>query len=93
MVYDSNRELYLVLTRYGRIGENGMNQRTPFSSVEEAKKEFQTIFKQKSGNLWETALDSFVEQTGKYNLINVEYNTVEHKDLLVGFDYEDCAET
>jgi hypothetical protein len=30
MVYDSNRELYIVLTRYGRIGEEGMNQRTPF---------------------------------------------------------------
>ena len=40
MVYDSNRELYIVLTRYGRIGEDGMHQRTPFNSVDEALKEF-----------------------------------------------------
>jgi len=45
MVYDSNRDLYIVLTRYGRIGEVGMNQRTPFNTFEEAKKEFATIFK------------------------------------------------
>ena len=25
MVFDSNLELYIVLTRYGRIGEDGMN--------------------------------------------------------------------
>ena len=45
MVFDSNRELYIVLTRYGSIGETGMHQRTPFNDVEEAKKEFKTIFK------------------------------------------------
>lgn len=32
-----------------------MNQRTPFNDVDEAKKEFNTIFKQKSGNEWATA--------------------------------------
>ena len=36
MVYDSNRDLFIVLTRYGRIGEEGMNQRSPFNTVEEA---------------------------------------------------------
>jgi predicted DNA-binding WGR domain protein len=55
MVFDTNRELYIVLTRYGRIGETGVNQRTPFTEVEEAKKEFETIFKQKSGNEWANA--------------------------------------
>lgn len=37
MIYDSNRELYIVLTRYGRIGEIGMHQRSPFNDVDEAK--------------------------------------------------------
>jgi predicted DNA-binding WGR domain protein len=59
MVYDSNRDLYIVLTRYGRIGEQGINQRTPFNTAEDAKKEFCTIFKQKSANDWETALTNF----------------------------------
>ena len=36
MVHDTNRDLYIVLTRYGRIGEEGMNQRSPFDSLEEA---------------------------------------------------------
>ena len=45
MLYDSIRDLYVVFTRWGRIGEDGMNQRTPFNKVDEAKKEFSTIFK------------------------------------------------
>ena len=57
LIYDSNRELYIVLTRYGMIGENGMHQRTPFNDVEEAKKEFRAIFKAKSGNEWDSLPD------------------------------------
>lgn len=64
MVYDSNRELYIVLTRYGMIGEKGMHQRTPFNDVEEAKKEFSAIFKAKSGNEWDA--DNFEPQRKKY---------------------------
>jgi len=37
LLYDKNRELYVVFTRWGRIGETGMNQRTPFNNLEEAK--------------------------------------------------------
>lgn len=62
MVYDNNRDLYIVLTRYGRIGETGMNQRTPFNTVDDAKKEFATIFKQKSGNEWESHLNGTFEE-------------------------------
>ena len=50
MLYDSIRDLYIVFTRWGRIGEDGMNQRTPFVNVEEAKKDFCSIFKAKTGN-------------------------------------------
>jgi predicted DNA-binding WGR domain protein len=49
MLFDSNRDLYVVFTRWGRIGEVGMNQRTPFNNLEEAKKEFKSIFKNKTG--------------------------------------------
>lgn len=45
LLYDTNRDLYVVFTRWGRIGENGMNQRTPFNKVDEAKEEFKKIFK------------------------------------------------
>lgn len=93
MVYDSNRDLFIVLTRYGRIGEEGMNQRTPFNTVEEAKKEFATIFKQKSANEWETAHENFIEHPKKYVPVHIDYSNVKHKDYLAPFDYDNCALT
>lgn len=64
MLYDSNRELYIVVTRYGRIGEHGMHQQTPFNDVEEAKTEFRTIYKSKSANEWDAP--EFVAAKKKY---------------------------
>jgi predicted DNA-binding WGR domain protein len=93
MIYDSNRDLYIVLTRYGRIGEEGMHQRTPFPDLEEAKKEFHTIFKQKSSNEWETALTNFEKHKKKYVLVKVNYKNIKHDDYLAPFDYENCAPT
>jgi predicted DNA-binding WGR domain protein len=78
LLHDTNRDLYVVLTRYGRIGEEGMNQRSPFPDVADAKKEFATIFKQKSSNEWETALTNFVKQAKKYNLVHVHYSNIKH---------------
>lgn len=41
-------------TRWGRIGERGQNQRTPFKLDDKAAiKEFKKVFKQKSGYAWE----------------------------------------
>jgi len=93
MVYDSNRDLFIVLTRYGRIGEEGMNQRTPFNTAEEAKKEFHTIFKQKSANDWETAETAFEKHQKKYVLVHVSYSNIKHQDYLAPFDYDNCAPT
>jgi hypothetical protein len=45
MLHDTNRDLYIVLTRYGRIGETGMHQRSPFPKLEDAIAEFHMIFK------------------------------------------------
>lgn len=45
LLYDSNRDLYVVFTRWGRIGETGMNQRTPFTKLDDAKEEYCKIFK------------------------------------------------
>ena len=88
MIYDSNRELYIVLTRYGRIGEVGMHQRSPFNDIDEAKAEFRTIFKQKSGNEWG---QEFVAQKKKYALTKVSYSNVKHQDYMAPFDFENCA--
>ena len=42
--YDRNRDLYVVFTRWGRIGESGMHQATPFNSVAEAKEDYKKVF-------------------------------------------------
>ena len=45
--------MYIVTTQFGRMGEEGANQRSPFNSLEEAKNEFCKIFKNKTSNEWE----------------------------------------
>ncbi len=55
LLHDTNRDLYVVLTRYGRIGEIGMNQRSPFNNSADAIADFSAIFKSKTANEWATA--------------------------------------
>jgi len=40
LLHDKVRDLYLLLTRYGRIGEQGMHQQTPFTKLEDAIAEY-----------------------------------------------------
>lgn len=89
LLHDSVRDLYIVFTRYGRIGEDGMNQRTPFNNIEEAKKDYCAIFKSKTGNDF-TDLDNFTRVKKKYALSRVAYVTVAHQDYLAPFDYDKC---
>jgi predicted DNA-binding WGR domain protein len=93
MLHDRNRDLYVVLTRFGRIGESGMNQRTPFTKFEDALEDFSTIFKQKTGNEWATAETDFEKKQKKYNLVQVKYTSVKHEDYLAPFDYEHCTKS
>lgn len=53
VIHDHGRDVYILWNRWGRIGEDGASQRTPFGSFEEATSEFKKIFKKKSGNVWE----------------------------------------
>jgi ankyrin repeat protein len=46
--FDQN-QMCVLFTRWGRIGDPGQYQRTPFSNFQEAKDEFCKIFKQKTG--------------------------------------------
>ena len=93
LLEDTSRGLFIVLTRYGRIGEEGVHQRSPFPDVEDAKKEFQTIFKQKSANEWATAHENFVKSPKKYALVKVHYSNVKHQDFMAPFDHENCPAT
>ncbi|RNA01264.1 poly(ADP-ribose) polymerase pme-5-like [Brachionus plicatilis] len=66
----------VLFTRWGRIGDTGNYQRTPFSNFKEARDEFCKIFRQKTGNDFvDTVLEKskpFETKTRKYNLVKLE---------------------
>ena len=66
----------VLFTRWGRIGDTGQYQRTPFSNFHEAKEEFCKIFKQKTGNDFvDTVLEKkkpFESKPRRYNLVKIE---------------------
>src|SRR5690606_1205947 len=43
VIHDVMKDMYILWNRWGRIGEEGAYQRTPFNSLEEASKEFKKI--------------------------------------------------
>ena len=44
--------MYILFTNWGRIGDDGQYQQTPFPNEDEAVKEFKKIFRSKTGNQW-----------------------------------------
>jgi predicted DNA-binding WGR domain protein len=67
MLRDDVKSLYIIWTRWGRSGTAGQFQRTPFGKLEDAVKEFNRIFKQKSGWAWKDVKD-YVKKKGKYDV-------------------------
>ena len=92
LVHDLGKDMYIVTTQFGRIGEEGANQRSPFNTLDEAKNEFGKIFKSKTGNAWEER-NNFERIKGKYMLLS--YNKVQLKpnELLKPFDYKKCPKS
>ncbi|CAF4352319.1 unnamed protein product, partial [Rotaria sp. Silwood2] len=69
--HKSKTNLYLLFTRWGRIGDgDGQHQLTSFSSLDECQKEFCKVFRQKTGNSWENT-DQFQNKPKKYTLIKL----------------------
>jgi len=60
---------------------------SPFSSAEEAVKEFEKIFKSKTGNLW-SERHNFVRKPKKYRLMEINYNHRQMKELLQPYDWD-----
>jgi len=84
LVHERVKDLYVLFTRWGRIGETGMFQRTPQDSVAAAKKEWGKLFKSKSGNEWEKR-GEFTKQPNRYSLLALEHAGVKRADLLKPF--------
>ena len=82
------RDIYIVFTRWGRVGDTGQYQQTPFNNLDDAKKEFCSIFKSKTGNLWEERHD-FKRIDKKYKLVTVAKKLRNADTYLKAFNYSD----
>lgn len=71
IIKHKHKELFLLFTCWGRVGDVGQYQRTPFSTLNECVKEFTRIFKAKSGNNWDD-VKNFQPQPKKYRLVQLE---------------------
>ena len=52
VIYDTEKKMHILFTCWGRIGDEGQYQKTPYGTEEETCQEFSKIFKAKSGNEW-----------------------------------------
>eukprot|EP00826_Nyctotherus_ovalis_P008597 TRINITY_DN12235_c0_g1_i4.p1 TRINITY_DN12235_c0_g1~~TRINITY_DN12235_c0_g1_i4.p1 ORF type:complete len:471 (+),score=130.77 TRINITY_DN12235_c0_g1_i4:270-1682(+) len=87
LLHNTNRDLYIVYTRWGRIGERGMFQKTPFGTKEEAETEYCKIFKSKTGNEWGER-KSFAKVKKRFVMIAMKTEKVHYKQLIKPFDYK-----
>lgn len=85
LLEDTNRNVYVLFTRWGRIGETGAFQRTPFADRDEAVKEFCKIYKNKSGNDWG---EMFEKKKGKYVPMKLNFTQTRCTDFIKEFDEE-----
>ncbi|MDO9020385.1 MAG: WGR domain-containing protein [Deltaproteobacteria bacterium] len=70
-VLESGGKFY-AWNRWGRVGETGQTAlKGPYPKVESAIADYQSKFKDKSGNSWENR-KNFVAKAGKYALIEIE---------------------
>ncbi|KAJ3332829.1 Poly [ADP-ribose] polymerase 2 [Blyttiomyces sp. JEL0837] len=69
--YDSRNE-YMVWTRWGRVGVDGQNAIQSFSNVDQAIKNFESKFKDKTKNNWADRAN-FVKVSGKYQLLERDW--------------------
>ncbi len=81
------RDVYILFTRWGRVGTDGQYQQTPFSKIEEARKEHCSVFKSKTGNQWEDR-HQFVKVDKKYRLVPLAKKT-RFESFLKAFNYKD----
>ena len=78
------KKTYVLLTNWGRIGDRcGKFQQTPYLDKEACIKEFEKVFKSKTGNLWENR-DQFVKQPKKYRIVKKPTRRLKNPDRLLG---------
>ncbi|BFZ11859.1 hypothetical protein BsWGS_14898 [Bradybaena similaris] len=90
IVCHTAKNLYVLFTRWGRIGDRGQYQHTPFQSLAEAAKEFCKIFRSKTGNDW-SQISKFQNHPKKYRLMPKPDK--QHKQHKIEFNLESSLPT
>ncbi|KAH9182822.1 hypothetical protein AeNC1_015205, partial [Aphanomyces euteiches] len=67
IAHHMTQNVFILFTNWGRIGESGKYQNTPFNDSASAVDEFKKIFKSKTGNVFGNP-DTFEKKPGKYML-------------------------
>jgi len=90
LIYQASKNLYVMFTRWGRIGESGQYQHTPFGTVDEAVLEFGKLFRTKTGNAWANhpVHAHFERKPKKWNLVHIDFAKVDVNRLLQPFDWD-----
>ncbi|KAM8916475.1 protein mono-ADP-ribosyltransferase PARP3 [Spinachia spinachia] len=93
-----DQSCYYTWTRWGRVGERGQSKLNTFNESEEAVKDFEKKFKDKTKNNWSDR-SNFVPHPGKYTLIEVDgeqdaevkVDTVDGKNVHVAKNVQACT--
>ena len=73
VLHEANQDNYILLTRWGRLGDTGQHQQTPCESLGKAETEFCKIVQSKTGNNWYESKKSFTKKTLKYQIHPIKY--------------------
>lgn len=88
LMFDEVKKVYILWTRWGRSGSIGQFQRTPFGRLEDGKKEFLKIFKQKTAWAWKDIAD-YTKKEKKYDLKRIGGKLVSKNHLELKFSNAD----
>lgn len=85
IIYNKVLNINILWTRWGKHGDEGQHQKTPFLNLEEAVIEFKKIFKSKTANLWENCRTTFVQKQNSYGVLK-KFNYPKD-NILQDFDF------
>ena len=91
LLVNDKRKMYNLITRWGRFGDEGQYQNTPFGDINEAKREFMKVFKIKTGNKWEDVkldFNNFEKKEKKYRLLKFTDQKPEIYNIMHYFNKE-----
>ncbi|KNC87483.1 hypothetical protein SARC_00417 [Sphaeroforma arctica JP610] len=78
VIVDPVQKVFILLTNWGRIGEDGLHQETPFQDREGAINEFRKVYKSKTGNEWANrSPEMFERKPKKYQMVRRPHSKVE----------------